>query len=72
MSRLGASKDILEKAVRLAESGKKDEAMATLKDLLINDQENGAAWHLLAQLTDNPKEREYALYQVNKLGSAAR
>ena len=69
MKRVDAENKQLEKAVRLIEGGKREEALAVIKDVLIENQDNETAWRLLSKITDNPKEREYAIYQLRRLGS---
>ena len=69
MKRVDAESKQLEKAVRLIEGGKREEAMAVVKDVLIDNQDNETAWRLLAKITDKPKEREYAVYQLRRLGA---
>ena len=68
MNQFGTGKDSLTNVRALFEGGHADEAMIILKDFLIDHQEDGDAWALLAEITQDPKERAFALEQTRRLG----
>lgn len=57
----------LKEVGRLVQDGRRGEALSLLKSILIDDPANLGAWEILAQITENEKERQYAKYQVKKI-----
>ena len=66
---MDAEESQLEKAVRLIEGGKRKEAKAVINNALMDNQDNAAAWQLLSKITNNPAEREFAVFQLRRLGA---
>jgi hypothetical protein len=56
----------LQKAAEFIKAGQKNEARQLLRDILVADQNNLAAWELLAYATNNIQEETYCLNRILK------
>jgi hypothetical protein len=63
----GSSELKLKKAAEFIRAGQKNEARQLLRDILVTDQNNLAAWELLAYATLNVKEETYCLNRILSL-----
>jgi hypothetical protein len=57
----------LQKAAEFIKAGHKNEARQLLRDILVADQNNLAAWELLAYAANNIQEETYCLNRILKL-----
>ena len=54
----------MRQAAAFIKAGRKERAYPILREILLNDKKNLAAWELLSQATDHKAERAYSLKQI--------